>query len=103
MRRNSYTEEEIFLCAYAALYNGDDFGGAEAVSLLTGRSVGSIQMKIQNIAAMLDEEGIPRTSKVSPLTGTPPGQGSRRTNWDLIQPLTRMSQNYFPAITFLLI
>jgi len=92
MRRNSYTDNEIVLCTYAALYDEYDFGGVEAISRLTGRSVGSIKMKIQNIAAMLDEEGIPRNSHVSPLTGTPPGQSSRRTNWELVEPITRLPQ-----------
>jgi hypothetical protein len=62
-------------------------GGIQAIRSISGRSGASIQMKIQNIAAMLDEEGIARESDVSPLKGVPAGQSGRRTNWDWIERL----------------
>lgn len=90
MRRNTYTSNEIILCAYAALYDVHEFGGAEAIHNLTGRSLSSIKMKIGNMAAMLDEEGIVRNPRVSPLLGTPPGQGVRRTDWEEVKVIVTM-------------
>ena len=84
MGRTPYTHEEVILCAYAALFEGDDIGGIDAIHSLQRRSLGSIKMKIQKIAAMLDEADIPRSSDVKPLTGKPPGEGGRRTNWDIV-------------------
>lgn len=92
MPRATFTEDEILLCAYAARFEGDDFGGVEAIHTLTGRSRASIHLKILNIAAMLDEEGIARESKVTPLSGLPTGQRGRRTNWDIVLPLTGLSR-----------
>src|SRR4051812_25137657 len=88
-----FTRDEVVLCAYAARYNGDDFGGAEAIHSLTLRSRESIQLKILNIAAMLDEAGIPRESRVSPLSGLPAGQRGRRTNWDIVSGLVGLSRD----------
>ena len=90
MRRNSFTEDEVVLCAYAALYDEYEFGGIDAIQRLTSRSRSSISMKIRNIAAKLEEEDLPRNNRITPLTGTAPGQGSRRTNWEIIEPLTRI-------------
>lgn len=90
MRRNTYTSNEITLCAYVALYDTHEFGGAEAIHDLTGRSLSSIKMKIGNMAAMLDEEGVARNSQVSPLSGTPPGQGARRTDWEAVKLIVSM-------------
>jgi hypothetical protein len=71
----------------------DDIGGVPAIQRLTGRSGKSVMAKIQNIAAMLDEEGIRRENSVAPLTGAPPrGQKGRRTNWSWVKPLTAMSR-----------
>jgi hypothetical protein len=49
-----------------------------------------VTAKIQNIAAMLDEEGIPRENRVAPLTGRPAGKSGRRTNWDWVEPLATL-------------
>lgn len=91
--RNLFTRDEIILCTYAVLYGDRDLGGIEAIQSLTNRSSGSIRMKIQNIAAMLDDAGIRRFSTVSPLTGLPPGQRGRSTNWEVVEPLTRRSRS----------
>jgi predicted HNH restriction endonuclease len=88
-----FTHDEVVLCAYAARFNGDDFGGIDAIHSLSLRSRESIQLKILNIAAMLDEEGIARDSEVSPLTGLPSGQRGRRTNWDIVSGLLDLGRN----------
>ena len=88
----AFTRDEVVLCAYAARFNGDDFGGVDAIHSLTGRSRDSIQLKVLNIAAMLDEEGVARESTVNPLSGLPPGQQGRRTNWDIVSGLVGLSR-----------
>jgi hypothetical protein len=87
-----FRHDEIVLCAYAARFNGDDFPGIDAIHSLLGRSRASIQMKIQNIAAMLEEQGIVRSNEVSPLSGRTTGEQGRRTNWDIVSGLLRLSR-----------
>src|SRR5689334_25348085 len=89
-KRNYFTHDEIVLCTYAAIHDEGDFGGLSQIERLTNRSRASIQMKIQNIASMIDEAGIPRSSGVSPLTGLTTGESGRKTNWDIVEPLTRL-------------
>ncbi|NOT01633.1 MAG: hypothetical protein HOP29_13510 [Phycisphaerales bacterium] len=91
MRNTRYSDDEIVLCTYAALSNADDFGGVEAIHSLGRRSRGSIVLKIRNIAAMLDERKIPRENLVSPLSGRPPGQNGRSTDWDRVTQLVELS------------
>lgn len=98
MRRNTYTSNEIILCAYAALYDVHEFGGAEAIYDLTGRSLSSLKMKIRNIAAMLDEEGIARNFHISPLSGKPPGQGVRRTDWEAVKLIVTMPKHQLQSL-----
>ena len=97
MRKNYFTEDEIVLCAYAALYNEADFGGIDGIHQLTQRSRSSISMKIRNIVAKLDEERIPRNQQFTPLTGIAQGKSGRPTNWDVVAPLTRKPQKDFQA------
>jgi hypothetical protein len=78
-KRKSFTRDEIVLCIYAARY---DIGGIDAIHALTQRSRSSIRMKIQNIVAMCDEEGITRNLDQNALTGLPTGEIGRRTNWN---------------------
>jgi predicted HNH restriction endonuclease len=92
MAGSPFTRGEVVLCAFAARYDGDDFGGIEAIHSLTARSRDSIQLKINNIAAMLDEESVARESAVSPLSGLPAGQQGRRTNWDIVSELMSLSR-----------
>jgi hypothetical protein len=87
-----FTRDEVVLCSYAARFDGDDFGGVEAIHSLTLRSRESIHLKVLNIAAMLDEEGVVRQSAVSPLSGLPTGQQGRRTNWDIVSELVALSR-----------
>lgn len=92
-----YTESEVVLCTYAAMYNTDDFGGIEIIHKLKDRSKASIKMKIQNIASMLDEENVKRHNydKISPLTGLTTGKLGRRTNWSIVEKLHPLSQTDF--------
>ena|SRR6266446_3538680 len=94
-RRNYFTRDEIILCTYAAMYDADDFGGIFKIERLTHRSLASIKMKIQNIAAMLDEAGAVRYGNVAPLTGLPRGQSGRTTNWEIVEPLYKLSKQAF--------
>jgi len=89
----AFTRDEVVLCAYAARFNGDDFVAVEAIHSITLRSRDSIQLKILNIAAMPDEEGIARESAVNPLSGLPTGQQGRRTNWDIVSGLVGLSRS----------
>jgi hypothetical protein len=78
------------------IYNdATDFGGLSKIESLTHRSLASIKMKIQNIVAMLDEAGIQRYSNESPLTGLPQGQSGRKTNWEIVEPLCKLSKQTF--------
>jgi predicted HNH restriction endonuclease len=92
MAGSAFTRDEVVLCTYAARFNDEDFGGIDAIDSFTGRSRASIQMKVLNIAAMLDEEGIARESSVSPLSGLPAGQQGRRTNWDTVSELVDLTR-----------
>ena len=49
-------------------------------------------MKVKNIAAMLDEEGITRYSNIKGLSGVTTGENGRRTNWELVSELVLLSQ-----------
>jgi predicted HNH restriction endonuclease len=92
MAGSLFTRAEVVLCAYAARFDGDDFGGVEAIHSLASRSRDSLQLKVLNIAAMLDEEGVNRQSTVNPLSGLPAGQRGRRTNWDVISELVSLTR-----------
>lgn len=83
-RRITFTRDELILCIYAARYYIADIGGINAIHSLYSRSRSSIRMKIQNIVAMCDEEGISRSDQQYALTGRPKGEKGRRTNWDLL-------------------
>lgn len=92
MTGSPFTRAEVVLCAYAARFDSDDFGGVDAIHALTARSRDSLQLKVLNIAAMLDEEGISRESAVIPLSGLPAGQRGRRTNWDVVSELVSLTR-----------
>ena len=82
--KNLYTEKEIILCAYIARFGRDDFNESHVVRI-KNRSLSSIKMKVQNIAAMIEEEGYECNESVSKLKGLPTGQTGRRTNWDIVK------------------
>jgi predicted HNH restriction endonuclease len=87
-----FSREEVVLCAYAARYDGDDFGGVEAIHCLNWRGYKSISSKIRNIVTMLDEYGIARANNLTPLSGLGKGQQGRRTNWDVVSELLTLSR-----------
>jgi hypothetical protein len=94
MSGKTYTEREIILCTYVAMY-GYGFFDEKSISKFGDRSRSSIKMKIQNIAAMLDEEKIPRSSDIRPLSGVTTGKCGRRTNWDIVNQLVNMDKYIF--------
>ena len=95
MSDNRYTQEEVVLCTYAARFDGQDIGGVDMIHRLRGRSSASVTLKIRNIAAMLDEEGIQRHNSVPPLPGRPAGQTGRRLRRDWgIAKLAERKQEY---------
>jgi predicted HNH restriction endonuclease len=90
--RTAFTQDELVLCVYAALYDLNDFGGLNLIHSLRSRSLASIRMKIQNLVAMCDEAGISRQNSENPLTGLPQGQTGRRTNWDVVSHYSAVSR-----------
>jgi hypothetical protein len=93
MRGLPFTQDEITLCTYAAIYDEQDFGGISSICRLTSGSRSSVDMKIRNIVAMLDEEGISRYNNYPGLSGRSTGNSARRTNWDWVQPLTTLTRD----------
>jgi len=100
MPRNRNTPQELTLCTYAALYDARDFGGVEAIYSLGFRSLASIKMKIQNIAAMFDEEGVKRYGTVKGLSGKPKGESGRRTDWEFVSKYSDVSTSKHLAECF---
>ena len=90
--RNLYTENEIVVCTYIARFGRDDFNEHDIVKIKS-RSLSSIKMKVQNIAAMLDESGAQTSNEVPKLTGLPEGQSGRKTNWDIVKQYVNFPQN----------
>ena len=91
-RRNLFTEKEIILCTYIARFGRDKYYES-AIHNWCSRSLGSIKMKVRNIAAMLDEEGYPSCSRVASLSGCPHGVTGRRTNWNIVSSLVQLSES----------
>jgi hypothetical protein len=92
MPRQEYTDDEVVLCTYIALY-GRSLLIEKKIASYGKRSEASVKMKVQNIAAMLDEEGIERSQEVTALTGVTTGQDGRRTNWDVVSKLVGTSKD----------
>ena len=92
MTRNLFTKEEIVLCTYIARFGKQEFN-EDDISNLKDRSISSIKMKVQNIAAMLDEEGHETSENISKLSGKTTGEKGRRTNWDIVSTLVFKTQN----------
>lgn len=92
MVRKLYTENEIVLCTYIARFGRDSFS-EEKIILLEDRSINSVRMKVSNIAAMLSEEGYKYSPEVSCLSGVPPGEKGRRTNWNIVEKLLSLEEH----------
>jgi len=86
LARNLFISDEVVLCAYIAMHGRGDIS-EDVVQKLTNRSLSSILMKVQNIAAMLREEGYRCSPQISSLAGLPAGMKGRRTNWDVVRTL----------------
>lgn len=84
MPKNYYTEQEVVLCAYIALY-GSGLLSEKKIANFGTRSEGSVKMKVQNIAAMLDDKGISRCADIKALSGMPPGESGRETDWPIVK------------------
>jgi len=97
MKRNLFTKDEITLCTYLARFGKGEFDEND-IHKIKSRSISSIKMKVQNIASMLDEEGFDTNDNVSKLTGKPPGQKGRRTNWDIVSNLTDLNKQDFLSL-----
>ncbi len=91
MSRNIYTEDEIILCAYIALYEGALLS-EKKISNIGNRSEGSVKMKVQNIAAMLDDKNVSRNPSVSALAGLPSGESGRETDWLVVESLVNIGK-----------
>jgi hypothetical protein len=91
MAKNYYTESEIVMCAYIALH-GRALLNEKKIASLGKRSEDSIKMKVQNIAAMLDEKGIQRNPDVPALSGKPPGESGRETDWEIVGELVTLTK-----------
>ena len=89
---NIYTNEEVVLCAFIALYD-KGLLNTRKITSLTGRSETSIKLKVQNIAAMLDYKGIARNQSVAALTGQVRGEIGRETDWGVVEPLLQIGKD----------
>ena len=91
-RSQRYTEAEITLCTYIARFGRRFIDEQQIRTLFGSRSVSSIRMKVSNIAHMLNEERFAYSPEVSPLSGKPPGEQGRRTNWEMVRTLVELTE-----------
>ncbi len=89
--RKLFTRNEIVQCAYIARF-GRGYFNEKRITRLENRSEASVAMKVQNIAAMLKEEGFQHSPDVSALSGVTTGEEGRRTNWDIVAPLAELGK-----------
>lgn len=98
MPARRYERREVIVCAFVAMYGAEDLGGIERLAMPLNRDAGSLRMKAQNIAAMLEAHGLPHSLQVSPLTGKKRGEGVRGTDWDVVEPFTRLRKDEHLAV-----
>ena len=91
MAKKLFTENEIILCTYIAKF-GRGLFNEKRISRIEKRSEDSVKLKVQNIAAMLDEEGYKYSPEVSPLSGVTTGEKGRRTNWDTVKTVAGLNK-----------
>ena len=94
--RKPFTKGEIVVCTYIARFGHGVFD-EKSVTRLENRSESSVKMKVQNIAAMLKEEGYGYSPEVSPLSGVTTGEKGRRTNWDMVSSLVDLEKTDLKA------
>lgn len=92
MPRNFFTNNEITVCAYVALFGESEPFTVRRIATLTGRSEDSIVLKIRNFVSKLNSEGITTLYRNSGLTGTTTNARPRKTNWEIVQPLAMLTQ-----------
>jgi hypothetical protein len=92
MTRTPYSQDEIILCAYIALY-GKTILREKKIASSFNRSEASVIMKVQNIAAMLEEEGIERSPGIPALSGVTTGADGRRTNWEMVKKMIDLGKD----------
>ena len=92
MKRSRYSEDEIILCTYIARFGRDLIDEELIRSLFDRRPVGSVKMKVQNIARMLSEEGYRYSQEVSPWGG------GHRTDWQTVQYYADRAEPDFTAL-----
>ena len=90
--RSRYSEDETILCTYIARFGRDLIDEELIRALFDRRPVGSVKMKVQNIARMLSEEGYRYSQEVSPWGG------GHRSNWDTVQPYADRAEPDFTAL-----
>ena len=86
MKGNRYSEDEIILCIYIARFGRGFINEDQICSLFDRRPAGSVSMKVQNIARMLNEEGYRYSQEVSPWGG------GHRTDWATVQSYADQSE-----------
>ncbi len=91
MKQKLFTENEIIVCTHIARF-GYGYYNEKRISKLENRSESSIKMKVQNIAAMLKEEGLPYDPEINCLSGVTRGASGRRTNWDTVGQLVNLTE-----------
>jgi hypothetical protein len=89
--RSPYTENEIVLCTYIARY-GKGLLIEKKVANYGSRPESSVIMKVQNIAAMLDEKRISRNEAIPALTGKTTGESGRETDWPVVEKLVQLEK-----------
>lgn len=97
MPRNLFVADEVVLCTYIAMHGRGEISENE-VRRITNRSMASVRMKVQNIAAMLREEGYKCSPQISSLAGLPAGMKGRRTNWDVVRALPLKDKTGFLSL-----
>jgi len=94
-KRKSYTDDEIILCTFIARFGRNLINENKIKEIENCRSINSIKMKVQNIAAMLLDNDYEINKEISPLSGTPSGQPARKTNWDIVKKLALLDETSF--------
>lgn len=90
--RTRYTEDEIILCTYIARFGRDLINEELIRSLFDRRSLGSVRMKVQNIARMLCAEGYDHSKEVSPWGG------GHRSNWHTVRQYADQAEADFAVL-----
>lgn len=86
-----FTPAETIRCTFIARFGRDDFDECQ----ISNRSLSSLRMKVQNVAAMLEHRGYRISDQVSPLSGTSAGLPPRFVDWEIIEQYVDMPKHEF--------